>query len=56
MTREECEQVGGDGKTRSQDWNPRPLQYSPPSEQGERYEESSMMLQKMITGKAGKEE
>ena len=24
--REECEQVGGDGKTGSQDWNPRPLQ------------------------------
>ena len=31
--REECERVGRDGKTRSQDWNPRPLQYSPPSEE-----------------------
>ena len=37
--------------------DPIPLQYSPPNEQGEQYEESSMMvLQKMITGKTGKEE
>ena len=53
----EREKVGGAMKTRTGESNPRPLQYSPPSEQGERYEESSMMvLQKMITGKTGKEE
>ena len=33
MVREKSGCIGGDGKTGSQDWNPRPLQYSPPSEE-----------------------